>query len=97
MGVKWGAAQQGSSGLWFKPGTDDRGRRHLLAAETRSGVDGGSHDHYWDNGDGTYGVQLRDQTGCASVLDGKGHIYPQNTTFPSLINSYLRDLFERFG
>jgi len=41
-------AIQGESGLWIKPALDKAGRRHLFVAETKAGVDGGSHDHYWE-------------------------------------------------
>jgi hypothetical protein len=91
----WSSAFQRDGGvLWFKTQKDWRGRKHMLVSTSRSGVDGGSHDHYWENGDGTYGVQLRDQSGSASVnIDGKGHIYSHNTSFPAMTNKYLKDLF----
>lgn len=93
QGTEWHNAQQGVSGLWFKPGVDDRNRKHLLVSDNQAGVDGGSHDHYWENADGSYGVQLRDKSGMAVTNDRKGHIYPTNTTFPALANEYLKNLF----
>jgi hypothetical protein len=96
MSIQWGNAQQGDY-LWFKPGMDDNGRKHLLVSETRSGVDGSSsHDHYWENNNGTYGVQLRDKSGTSSVADKKGHIFPPDSTFPGMVNKRLEDLFNRF-
>jgi hypothetical protein len=100
MSAKWKKARQGAA-LWFKPGIDERGRKHLLISESLSGVEGGSHDHYWDNNDGTYGMQLRDKTGSALLCcDSKGHIYPKDTTFqntilPIFVNKYLKELFSR--
>lgn len=96
MSVNWNYAQQGASGLWFKSGVDRDGRRHLLVAESRSGVDGGSHDHYWQNPDGTYGVQLKDRSGTGTVRNHKGHIYPENTTFPGFVNADLSRLFSMY-
>ena len=97
--MKWGYAKQSSSGLWFKPGKDDQGRKHLLVAESRSGVDGGSHDHYWEksasSNDG-YGVQLRDRSGTSSVSDRKGHIYSRDTSFPGMTDKYLKNLFDDY-
>jgi hypothetical protein len=94
--MQWHNARQGVSGLWFKPGIDDRNRKHLLVSEKKAGVDGGSHDHYWENGAGGYGVQLRDRSGTAVIDDSKGHIYPSNTTFPALANEYLNSLFANY-
>lgn len=89
----WSSAFQGSI-LWFKT-RSDRGKREILVSETKSGVDGSSHEHYWENSDGSYGVQLRDMSGTASVnLDGKGHIYPRNTSFPAMTNQSLKTLFD---
>ena len=89
-------AIQGESGLWIKPALDKAGRRHLFVAETKAGVDGGSHDHYWDNGDGTFGVQLRDQSGTALVVDPKGHLLTHNSSFHASVNSHLSSLFTNY-
>lgn len=97
--MKWGSAQQGISGLWFKPGLDNQGRRHLLVSDTRKGVDSGSHDHYWEktkDGKDGYGVQLRDRSGTSSVAGRKGHLYAVNTSFPSATNKYLKELFKTY-
>ncbi|MEA3641730.1 MAG: hypothetical protein VBE63_17585 [Lamprobacter sp.] len=96
MSVSWQTAKKGISGLWFKFGVDNQGRKHLLVSESKSGVDSGSHDHYWDNGNGTYGVQLRDKSGTAIINDKKGHIYQKNTTFSVLANEHLEKLFSHF-
>ena len=97
--MKWGSAQHGNSGLWFKAGTDDQGRKQLLVAELRSGVDGGSHDHYWERsagGSDGYCVQLRDRSGSASISDRKGHIYARDTSFPGMTDKYLKNLFDHY-
>ncbi len=96
MSYNWKVATQGASGLWFKPGYDDSGRKHLLVSESKNGVDGGSHDHYWENADGSYGVQIKDRSGQATISDSKGHIYENNTSFPKLANEHLKNLFCMF-
>lgn len=93
--ANWKNAVQGYSGLWFKPGTDNNGKKHLLVSSTQEGVNGGSHDHYWKNTDGSYGVQLKNQSGSAT-LDSKGHIFPHNTSFTGIEGEYLDRLFSRF-
>ncbi|MCC7004671.1 hypothetical protein IT397_02015 [Candidatus Nomurabacteria bacterium] len=96
MGYNWRKAQQGVSGLWFKPGYDDNGRKHLLVSETKAGVDTGSHDHYWQNSDGTFGVQIKNKSGYGTISDSKGHIFPSNTSFSGLVDKYLENLFDTY-
>lgn len=86
------SAFQGVSGLWFKTKIDSNGRKNILVAESRNGVENGSHDHYWEEGS-NYGVQLRDRSGTAIIRDSKGHIYENNTTFPAMCNKSLQSLF----
>lgn len=93
----WGDAKQGPSGLWFKPGKDDNGRKHLLVSDSQKGIDsGGSHDHYWEMGDGKYGVQIRNKSGSGTIADAKGHVYERDSSFPSMVNKYLKDLFDTY-
>lgn len=87
------SAFQGASGLWFKTKTDSNGRRHILVSESRSGVENGSHDHYWEDG-AKFGVQLRNRSGTGTVCDAKGHIYAQNSSFPAMFNKSLQALFK---
>lgn len=87
-------AFQGASGLWFKTKTDNNGRKHILVSENSNGVNNGSHDHYWEDGSGNFGVQLRDRSGTAVIRDSKGHIYKENTTFPAMCNKSLQTLFK---
>lgn len=94
--MEWSSAKQGTNGFWFKAARDAQGRRHLLMAETRAGVDGGSHDHYWEDGRGGYGVQLRDRSGTSSVADKKGHIFPHNSSMPSSTNEWYKQLFDTY-
>lgn len=96
MSIKWGKAVQSSSGLWFKPGWGDNKSLQLLVAESEKGVDGSSHDHYWKNRDGSFGVQLKDRSGSSSVADRKGHLYRANTSFSGLVDKQLEDLFDRY-
>ncbi len=93
--MEWSEAIQGVSGLWFKTGIDSSLKQHLLISDNENGVNGGSHDHYWKNSDGSYGVQLRDTTGMATTIDNKGHIFEHNTNFPSMTNEHLDNLFEQ--
>ncbi|SMF87464.1 hypothetical protein SAMN02982917_6285 [Azospirillum oryzae] len=92
----WGKAIQGASGLWFKGGIDSKGRRNLLVAQTSVGLETGSHDHYWEMENGNFGVQLRNRDGTSSVADKKGHIFPINTTFPLMVNKFLKPLFDQY-
>jgi len=96
MSTQWASATQGVSGLWFKPGIDSSGKKHLLVSDTRTGVDGGSHEHWWKNSDGTYGVQLRDRSGKATTIDLRGHIFEHNSKFFPMTKKYLDNLFNRF-
>lgn len=88
-------AFQGVSGLWFKTKIDNNGRKHILVSENRSGVENGSHDHYWEDGS-NYGLQLRNRSGTGIIRDAKGHVYENDTTFPAMCNQSLRSLFNAF-
>ena len=90
-------AIQGSSGLWFKPGYDESGRKHLLVSETRHGVECGDHDHYWtqDAGDSDIGMQIRNR-GSIHAINKKGHLLPAETSFPALALGEVKSLFWRW-
>ena len=93
--IDWQDSTKGDSGIWFKPGLSNDGKQHLLVSSNSAGVDHGSHDHYWKNNDGTYGVQIKNQN-SSNTIDDKGHLYSHNTSFPEIEGEHLDRLFNRF-